>query len=699
MINTGEVAGLIKALGGGGVSTSDISEAVSDYLDDHPELVTTVQDGSITYAKLDSSLKEKADDVSDLKNALNSLPNAANTDAEDVDLDFIDDNGNVIVRFEDGHIKTKEFDSENVLQSISDLDDEKLDTNQGSGNAGKTLVIDEDGAIIPGNVPSGGSEYIDAKNSSSASDLLFSDNNGNVIGQFSGGHIQTKNFSSADIVSGLNSAQTELHSISGIDYIKTFTYDPDESTKQTITGDFKAGDTILCHFSNAADDVTDISNTRWVTYSYLDGNGIEQTLGQERGYNFARFILPEDTTEIYGSFGTELLESGSTYNCKFLIYKLSGYKRQPHVVTVGSDGKRMFESVREAMDSFNDNNAYNTYEVWIYPGTYNIMEDFTDTEIRETGFKGLWVKNGVTLIGIGHREQIILHAELDPDDYDRDTIRNNISTLNMSGNCGLQNLTVTNRYLRYAVHDDHMSGFHQEQTRIVENCKFESLDAASGGIGQAAYGAGGHNNKKLIIRNCDLGQRLIIHNTQLMTVSMTAIVENSTAKQVTLTDNNNTGFTAKTRVEFNNCNFDYVLHDRTSNGTEPTMILCGTGTHNIKLDCEADTFYNFGDCVKFITNISAGQAVKLTGVRTPTATTSGDDIYGISIGYDGTYTYVQRQGYIADSVLGLTGLSVGDYVTLDSSGVVTATGATASNAIGFVECVAETGTAFIKLMF
>lgn len=77
MINTGEVAALIKALGSGGVSSSDISEAVSDYLDDHPELVTTVQDGSITYAKLDSSLKDSVDDVSDLKNEIKTNVNAS----------------------------------------------------------------------------------------------------------------------------------------------------------------------------------------------------------------------------------------------------------------------------------------------------------------------------------------------------------------------------------------------------------------------------------------------------------------------------------------------------------------------------------------------------------------------------------------------------------------------------------------------
>ena len=47
-----------------------IESAVSDWLDDHPEATTTVQDGSITKAKLDSNLQGTVDDVSDLKVAL-----------------------------------------------------------------------------------------------------------------------------------------------------------------------------------------------------------------------------------------------------------------------------------------------------------------------------------------------------------------------------------------------------------------------------------------------------------------------------------------------------------------------------------------------------------------------------------------------------------------------------------------------------
>ena len=71
MAGLGTTVALIKALG----ATPDpavIEQSVSDWLDDHPEATTTVEDGSITKAKLDSNLQGTVDDVSDLKNEIKS---------------------------------------------------------------------------------------------------------------------------------------------------------------------------------------------------------------------------------------------------------------------------------------------------------------------------------------------------------------------------------------------------------------------------------------------------------------------------------------------------------------------------------------------------------------------------------------------------------------------------------------------------
>lgn len=48
-------------------SDAQVEAAVTDWLDEHPEATTTVEDGAITYAKLDSNLKGTVDDVGELK--------------------------------------------------------------------------------------------------------------------------------------------------------------------------------------------------------------------------------------------------------------------------------------------------------------------------------------------------------------------------------------------------------------------------------------------------------------------------------------------------------------------------------------------------------------------------------------------------------------------------------------------------------
>ena len=53
--------------------SENIENVVTAWLDEHPEATTTVVDGSITKAKLDSNLKEMVDDVAELKSAINDI--------------------------------------------------------------------------------------------------------------------------------------------------------------------------------------------------------------------------------------------------------------------------------------------------------------------------------------------------------------------------------------------------------------------------------------------------------------------------------------------------------------------------------------------------------------------------------------------------------------------------------------------------
>ena len=67
--------------------------------------------GQQTLESIPSDYTELSEDVSQLKDDLNDSPKIAETDAEDVELDFADNSGYVVLRLADGHIETKNFNS------------------------------------------------------------------------------------------------------------------------------------------------------------------------------------------------------------------------------------------------------------------------------------------------------------------------------------------------------------------------------------------------------------------------------------------------------------------------------------------------------------------------------------------------------------------------------------------------------------
>ena len=120
---------------------------------------------------------------------------------QDADLEFSDEQGNVLIRASNGHIKTKNFDSS------KDASEEER---------GLMSAIDK----IKLNTIEGGAEVNDVETREDLSDvdLDFSDEQGNVLTRFSNGHIKTKNFDSSDFT---NSLKNKLLCIVG-DSISTY---------------------------------------------------------------------------------------------------------------------------------------------------------------------------------------------------------------------------------------------------------------------------------------------------------------------------------------------------------------------------------------------------------------------------------------------------------------------------------------------
>lgn len=134
----------------------------------------TADHNSGTWTGSDVTAAVLCNDVSDLKSNVTEMgtpPKIVEPEETEADLYVCDSDGNVIAKFVDGHIVTKNFDSASI----------QLD-----------LIMEAD---------------------SDEADLYIADSFGNVVAEFKDGHIVTKNFDSADmngIPGDVETLQTEV---------------------------------------------------------------------------------------------------------------------------------------------------------------------------------------------------------------------------------------------------------------------------------------------------------------------------------------------------------------------------------------------------------------------------------------------------------------------------------------------------------
>ena len=121
--DVGLVRSLIKKFG----TTPDpsvIEGAVEDYLEAHPEATCPIDDtaGAGDTGKVLSA--DKVVEITDaLSEAIENQPETKTTTESGVDLDIADTNGKVLLRLQNGHIKTKNFDTSGFIKSTGDTTD------------------------------------------------------------------------------------------------------------------------------------------------------------------------------------------------------------------------------------------------------------------------------------------------------------------------------------------------------------------------------------------------------------------------------------------------------------------------------------------------------------------------------------------------------------------------------------------------
>lgn len=576
-----------------------------------------------------SALEETADaieaDIGDLWGTLGSFPIRKNSEEEGPDLDISDPSGNVLARFEDGHFATKCFDSKKQMNVVGSL--------------------------------------------TTGPDLDVSDESGNVIMRLSGGGIETKNFNSA-MLKNISEVYTNSDTVSTI----------------TVDVSLKKGDKIVI----ATDD--GIGNWRWGNYvTYKEGS---KTIANNiQGSNMLfEHIVTADCSTISVVFGDTPYGHSATRT--LTVYKLGLLPIVPTIVTVRTDGTGDFTTIRDAIDYVNAQNPsaeLNPFEIHVGPGTYDVMDDYSEEEIRDgntddagysnTSFVGPKLEHGVSLVGDGLRDDIIISGYLDPETYES-SVRRNISTLNMHGSGNLMNLTIVSDQIRYCVHDDFTSPYARTDYRKVINCKFIGTNFPNNA--DSTYGAGMVAPRFMYFKDCDFGRNCGVHtvyNSRGMRIGVQVTFENCRGLGLRIGDRVHTENDPFNTFLLNNCDFEQISIARGDGDVEAQHCrVVGTGCENTMFFGKSMDKYALGMVKKVAPGITQGKAVSIGN----TVVTSPAAAYGVCIGSDDDFSYIQFAGYINSKILGIVSPSVGDYITVDSGGSVVS-GGTAENAIG--KCV------------
>ena len=362
------------------------------------------------------------------------------------------------------------------------------------------------------------------------------------------------------------------------------------------------------------------------------------------------------------------------------------------------DGTGDFENPVIATKQITDSSKNKQYRIYIHEGVYPIIdylggESFISSlENNTNNMQGWFLPDYVHLIGVGKVEL----KGLIPDDLATLTNTQRVATIEMNMNNNLENLTVTAKNMRYAIHDERNGAKSFGIERRVKNCHFihhgnksgtwASTQAIGQGTGSKGYyqydncvfesqiaGFSTHTNVNfdspdhIQFNNCDFINTL---NPTSMCVRLGSMGSN----QVNI-------------VEFNNCKFTGVIQIRPEQaGKSMDYKVIGGGNSFVGYDLTSDNngmkvIPEFSDEIQRHMNktnvvIEKGKPVKLlNGVITPLSSGDSDLYYGIT--WDNVnkdkYGIVKVKGYIPLSELGITA-SVGQKLTLSPSGTIEVNG-------------------------
>lgn len=477
-------------------------------------------------------------------------------------------------------------------------------------------------------------------------------------------------YATGNLVANVDNKATDF-----IALLPNTTYTLSNQSTQVATKDLSQ----LAFYSSSKQYVSGMANT---------GTQASITFTTGATVNFMRVTIP---TSI--STGM-MLEKGTTVN-PFEPYKVTISKEdlptelfsnQTKVVTVKPDGTGDFTNPRMALASITDASSSKTYTVELYEGLYDVFSYYSVAELNDASFDGLRIPDYVSIKGIGDGAKIILQGFL-PDDEVNVTFTSHgrISTICPLGNGNIENVTITGKNLRYAVHDDYN---YPNAKKIMRNCRFIRYKGNGRNYGgKQAWGEGSWSGQQFIFEDCTFTTEWdyyaytshsndnfaqpsfhkFVNCKFFTTLGVSSLrFESLTSNQKNMVILNGTKLNAAVDLTCHASNTSGVIDHVLSgfgNDIVPLNIVNGDGkSYAFELTGETKEMFNGG-----VTDILKGQPVMLNSTGTSIVPFTGNGkirFFGIALKDIPTQSkgIVRVSGYLKINDTALTGLAIGDAV-------------------------------------
>lgn len=172
-----------------------------------------------------------------------------------------------------------------------------------------------------------------------------------------------------------------------------------------------------------------------------------------------------------------------------------------NIIAVKKDGTGDFTTYRGAKESITDASENKHYEIQIYEGTFDVLEEYSVSEVNDLSFIGFVKPNFTSIKGIGDKNKIILKVAFpSPIDVYNATTKGRVSALCTFGTGNLENITVTGENCRYGVHDDYD---YPNSINYIKNCDFiKYLGNGTNYGGEQSWGEGSWDGQSKTFEDC-----------------------------------------------------------------------------------------------------------------------------------------------------------------------------------------------------